>query len=301
MKLFRGITLLTLVLATTSACDFIKKLKGGGDEDAAAEGGVAAAEDAGAPETPPPAPGVAANEDDIARFPDETKMNDAAATVRRPYNVRDAPPAGAIVSGVNPGQGVTQVASRGPYVLITFDDAKQGKKLMGWVHKDAFVPQAVDAGIAEPKCAAGEIGLVVDNHGECGKACDKDGDCPTGQACKGSAAKYVKGKAGDSVQVCTVFHPHDAGTPAKDAGGAVTTVDAGATAVDAGGNKLAPQTVMIAPSQLGVCPDNAHLVKKDNKCHMKCPKNNICDPFKGTCGRCDGVAVCVAERNFCQN
>lgn len=299
MKLFRGISFLSLALVTVTACSFLKK----GGDDGGVEAGAAAAEEAGAAATPPPAAGAAANEDDIARFPDETKMNDAAATVRRPYNVRDAPPAGAVVAGVNPGQGVTQVASRGTYVLITFDDAKQAKKLMGWVHKDAFLPQAADAGIAEPKCAAGEIGLVVDNHGECGKACDKDGDCPTGQACHGSAAKYVKGKAGDSVQVCTVFHPHDAGAPAKDAGSAVTPVDAGAGAVDAGGSKLAPQTAMIAPSQLGVCPDNAALVKKDNKCHIKCPKAADCDKFtpKGFCGTCDGNRVCNAERGFCGN
>ena len=125
------------------------------------------------------------------------------------------------------------------------------------------------------------------------------------KTCHGSAAKFNKGKPGDSVQVCTVFHPHDAGaaTPKPDAGSPLTTVDAGAPpAADAGGggSKLAPQSVMIAPSQLGVCPDNAHLVKKDNKCHLKCPKPTDCDKFKPAfCGKCDGVAVCNAERNFC--
>jgi hypothetical protein len=300
MKLFRGISVLSLVLVTVSACSFLKK---GGGDDGGAEGGMAAADEAGAATTPPPAAGAAANEDDIARFPDEAKLPDVPATVRRPYNVRDAPPAGGIVAGVNPGQGVTTIATRGNYTLITFDDAKSGKKLMGWVHKDAFVPQTTDAGIVEPKCATGEIALISDNAGICGKPCDKDGDCPSGQACHGSAAKFVKGKAGDSVQICTAFHPHDAGAAKPDAGGAVTPVDAGGQVADAGGSKLQPQSVMIAPSQMGQCPDNAHLVKKDNKCHVKCPKAADCDKFAAPrfCGKCDGVAVCNAERNFCPN
>jgi hypothetical protein len=300
MKLFRGISVISLVIVTVSACSFLKK----GGDDGGAEGGLAAADEAGAATTPPPAAGAAANEDDIARFPDEAKLPDVPATVRRPYNVRDAPPAGGIVAGVNPGQGVTTMATRGNYTLITFDDARSGKKLMGWVHKDAFVPQIADAGIVEPKCAAGEIALISDNAGICGKACDKDADCPSGQACHGSAAKFNKGKAGDSVQVCTVFHPHDAGAGGAkpDAGSVVTTVDAGIPAADAG-SKLAPQTVVVAPSQMGACPDNAVLVKKDNKCHVKCPKAADCDKFnpKGFCGTCDGQRVCSPDRGFCGN
>jgi hypothetical protein len=303
MKLFRGISVLSLVLVTVSACSFLKK---GGGDDGGAEGGMAAADEAGAATTPPPAAGAAANEQDIARFPDETKMNDVAATVKRPYNVRDAPPAGAIVAGVNPGQGVTQMASRGNYVLIAFDDAKQGKKLMGWVHKDAFTPQAPDAGIADPKCTAPEVALVSDNTGFCGKPCAQDSECSPDkagqpQACHGSAAKWDKGKAStDTIKVCTVFHPHDAGAPAKDGGSIMQQRDGGGlTAADAGAGGLPLQTAMIAPPTDGKCPENAHLVKKDKQCHMRCPVNAICkDPAK-YCGKCDGVSVCNAERGFC--
>ena len=221
--------------------------------------------------------------------------------MKRPYNVRDAPPAGGIVAGVRPGQGVTQMASRGNYMLIAFDDAATSKKLMGWVHKDAFVPQVADAGITDPKCTvAGEVALVSDNTGICGKVCTQDSDCGSGLACHGSAAKWVAGKAGDAVKVCTVHQVHDAGAAKPDAG-VVTTVDAGAAAVDAGGSKLAPQTVMVAPSNMGVCPDNAALVKKDNKCHIKCPKASDCDKFnpKGFCGNCAGERVCSPDRGFC--
>jgi hypothetical protein len=298
MKLFRGLSALSLVVVTVTACSFLKK---GGGDDGGAEGGMAADDEAGAATTPPPAAGAAANENDIARFPDETKLADVAATVKRPYNVRDTPPAGGIVAGVNPGQGVTQVATRGNYTLITFDDAKQGQKLMGWVHKDAFAPQVADAGISDPKCTvAGETALVSDNTGFCGKVCTQRSDCATGYSCRGSAQKWDKGKAGDTVKVCVVFERTDAGTTATDAG-AVTTVDAATPAVDAGGNKLAPQSVIVAPSQMGACPDNAVLVKKDNKCHIKCPKAADCEKFKGFCGTCDGNRVCSPDRGFCAN
>lgn len=298
MKLLRGLSTLSLVVVTVSACNFLKK---GGGDDGGAEGGMAAADEAGAATTPPPAPGVASNEQDIARFPDETKLEDVAATVKRPYNVRDAPPAGGIVAGVRPGQGVTQVATRGNYTLITFDDAATSQKMMGWVHKDAFAPQPVDTGIADPKCTvAGETALVSDNTGICGKVCTQDSDCGTGLACHGSAAKWVAGKSGDAVKVCTVHHVPDAGAAKPDAG-VVTTVDAGVAVVDAGASKLAPQSVMVAPSNMGVCPDNAALVKKDNKCHIKCPKAADCEKFKGFCGNCDGNRVCSPDRGFCVN
>lgn len=299
MKLFRGLTVLSLILVTSSACDMLKKK---GADDGGAEGGMAAADEAGAATTPAPAAGAAANEDDIARFPDEAKLDNVAATVKRPYNVRDAPPAGAIVAGVNNGQGVSQVASRGSYFLITFDDAKQGKKLMGWVHKDAFLPMAVDAGLVEPKCAAGEVALYGDTP-FCGKVCDKETACPSGQACHGSAAKWNKGKAGEAVQVCTVY-AHDAGATPTDGGSKlVTTLDAGGltTAIDAGGGSGLPaQTALVQAPTNGKCADNAAMVKKDSKCHLKCPQASVCGS-KGFCGKCDGVAVCNEVRNFCGN
>lgn len=298
MKLFRGVTVLSLILAV-GACDLLKK-KGG--DDAGADGATAAAEDAGATPTPTPAAGLAANEDDIARFPDETKLDNVAATAKRQYNVRDAPPAGAIVAGLNNGQAVTQIASRQKYFLITFDDAKQGKKLMGWVHGDAFVPAAVDAGLVEPKCGTGEVALMGDTP-FCGKVCDKDGDCPSGQACKGSAAKWNKGKAGDSVTVCTVFHAHDAGAaPATDGGGLklVTTLDAGQTAIDAGAKTIPTPTTDIVPAVDGHCAPGFVIVKKDGKCHKLCPKPSDCRAAF-YCGKCDGQNTCNDVRNYCSN
>lgn len=308
MKLFRGVTVLSLILAAVpvlGACDLLKKKTG---DDAGADGATAAAEDAGAAPTPTPAAGLAANEDDIARFPDETKLENVAATAKRQYNVRDAPPAGAIVAGLSNGQAVTQIASRQKYFLITFDDAKQGKKLMGWVHGDAFLAAPAENTVVEPKCATGEVALMGDTP-FCGKICDKDADCPSGQACKGSAAKWNKGKAGDSVTVCTVFHAHDAGAapPAQDAGGGlklVTTLDAGQApvVVDAGGGAkpIPTPTTDIVPAVDGKCAPGFVVVKKDGKCHKLCPKPADCRAAF-FCGKCDGQNTCNDVRNFCPN
>lgn len=307
MKLFRAATLLALI-AAVPACDFIKQKLGKGDEDAAADAGVAETEtDASAATTPETPAELASNEDDIARFPDETKLENVAATAKRPYSVRDAPPAGAIVTTLAVGQNVTQIAQRQKYFLITLDDPKTSKKLMGWIHGDAFVPAAVDAGsVPEPKCAAGEVALFGDTP-FCGKVCDKDGDCPSGQACKGSAAKWNKGKSGDSVTVCTVFNAHDAGAPAADAGGGglklVTTLDAGTTALDAGGggSKTTPiptPTTDIVPAVDGKCAPGFVVVKKDGKCHKLCPKPADCRAAF-YCGKCDGQNTCNDVRNFC--
>ncbi len=305
MKIFRGVTVLSLILSV-SACDFIKQKLGKGEaEEAGADAATATAEDAGAAPAPTPAAGLAANEDDIARFPDETKLENVAATAKRQYNVRDAPPAGALVAGLAPGQAVTQIASRQKYFLITFDDAKQGKKLMGWVHGDAFLAAPAENTAIEPKCAAGETALMGDSA-FCGKVCAKDADCPSGQACKGSAAKWNKGKAGDSVTVCTVFAVHDAGAPAAaDAGGGglklVTTLDAGQpAAIDAGAKPIPTPTTDIVPAVDGKCAPGFVVVKKDGKCHKLCPKPADCRAAF-YCGKCDGQNTCNDVRNFCPN
>ena len=286
MKLFRTASVLSLLLAV-AACDMLKK-KGA---DAGDEGGATGANsaDTDAATTPPPSAGTAANVDDVARFPDETKINDVNATIKRGFNVRDSPPAGHLVAGVSPGQTVTEQASRGKYFLIVFDDAKSGKKLMGWVHADAFSAAPPDAGVLT--CTNGEIPLQGDVQ-FCGKVCSADGDCPAGQACKGSAAKLKDGKAGDSVQVCTVYATPDAGSKL------LTTVDAGQTAIDAGGGNLPTPTTDIVPAVNGKCPANFVLVRKDLKCHKMCPKNSDCRPgFR--CGKCEGNQVCNDQPNFC--
>jgi len=278
------------MLAGILACELLKKTPDAGDPDAAAVTTVVA--DTGASPPPPPA-ALAVNEGDIARFPDEQKLDNVPATVQRFYNVRDAPPAGKIVGTVTKGATVAQIAKRGWYFLILFD-APAGKT-MGWVNAEAF-SAIVDAGIPEPKCVAPEVALISDT-GFCGRVCDKDADCPSGQACKGTANKWkAGGKAGDGVQVCTVFAPHpvDAGHPLV-----VVVIDSGPpTAIDAGKPVLpAPTSDIVAPTA-GQCPPLYVTVSKDGQCHRSCPKPSDCRAgFR--CGVCDGRPTCNNGPNFC--
>lgn len=253
MNLFRGTGLvgvvsMTLALGGLVGCEALKnKLKGvedaGVDAETTAEVPDAGASAPTAPTAPTAPAALADNEDDIGRFPDETKL-DAAATVLRTFTVRDAPPAGTVVATVSPGQAVKQIASRGKYFVITFDDAKAGKKLMGWVHADAFTaPAATATPLVDPKCTAPEIALVGDNTAFCAKTCEKDADCAgktPAQTCSGSAAKFDKGKAGAAVKVCSIHkESKDAGAPASTDAGATTPIPT-PSPLDAGGGFKLP-------------------------------------------------------------
>ena len=304
--LFRGTTALVLVMLVASCGRLFNK----GGDDAGAE---AAATAEVAPDAEAPAPGpaaIASNEGDVARFPDETKLADVATKIVQAYNVREAPPAGTLVTNLARGTAVTQIASRGQYFLIVFDKpGEAGTKLMGWVHRNAFSAVVQDAGPLV--CATGEVALFGDTP-FCGKLCSADRDCPGGQACKGSGAKLMpNGKAGDNVTVCTVFHPHDAGAPPpppppKDAG--TKPVDSGAGPVDSGTKPPpppGPANDVVAASG-GACPADFVLVAKTNKCHRPCPKGPTGGECKNTpafCIKCDKdeKKVCAESQTQCRN
>jgi hypothetical protein len=297
--LVRGAGALTFVMLVASCSGLLKKK----DEDAGADAAVVTevAPEAAAPVPAPAA--LATNEDDIARFPDETKI-EKTDTLKRSYNVREAPPAGAIVAALTKGTSVTQIATRPPHFLVVFDNPKApGTKLMGWVHKDAFSAVVQDAGPLV--CPTGEIALFGDTP-FCGKLCSADKDCPTTQACKGQANKLLPtGKAGDGVTVCTAFHPHDGGAPAPapkvDAGAAP---DAGkAAAPDAGKTEPSPAADVVAATN-GTCPGNFVLVKKTGKCHRPCTTaaaGTECKNSPHFCIRCDGdKKVCATDKDQCK-
>lgn len=276
-----------------------------------------------------PAPAaLATNEGDIARFPDETKLADVAATLQQSFNVREAPPSGVIILGLAKGTAVTQIASREKSILVVFDNPKApGTKLMGWIHRDAFSAVVADAGA--PTCAKGEIPIFSDTR-TCGKPCSADSDCPSGQACKGSANKILpSGKAGDGVTVCTIFHPHDAGAPPPavvdagkpavvdagkpvDAGGPAPVVDAGKPAVvDAGKppTPTGPAADVVAPGAGGKCPDSFVLVAKTGKCHRSCATGKdlperlkSCRNANPLCIKCDKDQkfVCAESQTQCR-
>lgn len=320
----RGSTVLVLVMLVVSCSGLLKK--------------KAPEEDAGTPETsvvaeladaaPAPLPSaLAQNEGDIARFPDETKIADELATLQRSYNVREAPPAGVVIVGLNKGTSVTKIASRDRFFLILFEDAKAlGTTLMGWIHRDAFSVVIQDAGPLV--CPKGEIALFGDSP-ICGKVCRDDKDCPSGQACKGSASKLPpNGKAGGGVTVCTIFHPHDAGAPTPDAGSHVDAgmppVDAGKApadagkAIDAGPRADAGPTPSSAPAgptsdvvapMAGKCPANFVLVRRTNKCHRSCAIGDTqparlknCSNAHPFCIKCDKDEknVCAESQHQCK-
>ncbi len=310
MRTLSRITTGLAVMMFVVSCSSLLKKKGddaGVGEAGAEEAGAATTEPAADADLAPTPEALASNEGDVARFPDEAKLADVSATLLRTYNVREAPPNGELIVGLNKGTAVTQIASRDKYFLITFDDPRApGTKLMGWVHRDAFSAVVQDAGPLT--CPTGEIALFGDTP-FCGKLCSQDTDCPTGQACKGSANKLTAGKAGEPVQVCTVFHPHDAGAPSTPDAGLrrFGKSDAGAATVDAGGGNSPadPGKDTVAPTN-GQCPANFVLVKKTAKCHRKCTNAAAaagqCKNKPYYCIKCDNdsLVVCGESQTQCK-
>jgi hypothetical protein len=291
------------------SCNGLLKKKG--DEDAAADA-APVAEVVDATAAPPAAPALATNEGDVARFPDETKLADVVAATKRDFNVREAPPAGVVIAPLAKGTNVTQIAKRGQFFLILWDNpAAPGTKLMGWVQEGAFTATPPkDAGALT--CGTGEIPLAGDTP-FCGKVCQADAECPSGQACKGQANKLLaNGKAGDGVTVCTVFRPHDAGAPSVTDAGLKLILpplnkDAGAAKPDAAAPPAPadPGTDTVAPTN-GACPANFVLVDKTKKCHRLCTtatdKTECKSRPKWFCIKCDKETkkVCGESQDQCK-
>ncbi|MBX3186677.1 MAG: hypothetical protein KF819_06665 [Labilithrix sp.] len=292
---FRGISAVVLCLLLVS-CGLLKKK--GDDADAEADAEVTAEIDA----APPPAEGpVAANEADIARFPDETKLDNVAATIKRFTNVREQPLAGKVVSTLNPGVTVTEIAQRPGNFLIVFDSPKEpGKKLMGWVTADAFTA-VVDAG-KTITCTAPDVVLVSDNVLFCGRTCGTDGVCPPGLACKGSATVVTNGKPSNvATTVCVasaVATPTDAGTT-----NVALRVDAGATPATPATTTTPAPAPFVCPSDVcppppGGCP--ADFVLGNGQCHRRCKgagKGNC--PAAPFCSKCSGIGACSRTKDGC--
>ncbi len=286
-----ALSLVSLALgAATAGCGFLKK----GSAEAGVEQEAAVVETVDA--APPPSAGpVASNEDDVARFPDEKKIENAATTVQRLTNVRDIPNIGKVSATLNKGGTVTQIAQRDKFFLVVFENPKDQKRLMGWVNQDSFTAApAADAGIKALTCTAPEVPLTSDGP-FCGKVCAADTDCPTGQACKGAANKFTNNKVGDAVTVCTVFT-----APVK--------------AVDGGAGKLGLSTpVFVPPVPVvipipnadvsepggGKCPVGFSLVAKDNKCHKNCVIGQ-CRKETTFCIKCGTAQVCSGNRELCK-
>ena len=288
-RAFRTSSVLLIVsLAGMVGCGLLKK-KGADAEDAAAEAAVAEAVDA-AP-APVAAP-IAANVDDVARFPDEKPIDNVAATIlRNGTNVREIPSVGKVVATLAKGGTVTQLASRGTAILVVFENPKDQKKLMGWVGQEAFTAPA-DAGIKVLTCAAPDVALISDTP-FCGRTCINDVDCPGGQACKGHANKFTNAKFGDAVGVCTVFNAGGGPVAAVTTGGAVTPPPPPPP------NAIPIPNTDISDAVAGKCPVGFTLVSKDLKCHKICSVGQ-CRVATRFCTPCNGTNVCASSLSFCK-
>jgi hypothetical protein len=258
----RGIRLISVVslvglIPLVMGCGLLKK-KGDDAADAAAEAAVAeVAEAAAAPAAAP----AAANENDVSRFPDEKKLENVSATLLRPTNVREIPGIGKVVASLTKGGTVTEIAQRSTFFLVVFTNPADQKSLMGWISQDSFAaPVAITA---KPlACTLPESPLMSDAP-FCGKICVNDVDCPSGQACKGHANKFVNAKLGDAVGVCTIFTPPTAAVVATAA------AIGGPRAIPIGPLAAQPASVgVVAPGRLGACPVDFAVM--NGQCHRKC-------------------------------
>lgn len=138
---------------------------------------ASAAPSASAPKAP-----TVANESDVARFPDEKKLDEEAVLQWSSSKVRKKPQGDPVVS-LAKGTSVTKIAERQGFFLITFADPKDAsKRLEGWVYKDAFnaeVPLESEP-LAGNKCPAGAVfreDAATGKH--CNRACASDAQCGT--------------------------------------------------------------------------------------------------------------------------
>lgn len=266
-SLFRDLFILSSTIALAS-CGLLGKK---GDADAGADAAVADTTTDAAAATPATTTGpLAVNENDVARFPDETKLADVAATVKRFANLRESPGNGKVITSLNNGAAVTEIAQRQSFFLVTTDVG--GQKKMGWLTADAFQP-VVDAGLKVPVCTNPEVPLMGDQP-FCGKTCGGDVDCPAGQACKGTAQRFSGNTLlPGTVAVCTVVN--------RPQGQSSFTIDSGAPTP----TPTAVQADVVNPP----CPLGFTLLK-DKRCHKQCVASvKSCQFF---CLKCEGAQVC---------
>ena len=167
-----------------------------GDDGAVADVGDAA--------PPAPAPPVAKNSAEVARFPAEKPIADDDAKTLDIAQARTGPKSGNNVAMVKAGSDPFKIAEFQDCFLVTFPDPKDAAStLMGWIPKAAFTTVLVhdvhDAGpkdassdaagvVAPVKCPAGQetVVNVVGAAGVCRRKCTADKDCknPAPSACQ---------------------------------------------------------------------------------------------------------------------
>jgi hypothetical protein len=187
--------------------------------DAADAAGAAAPEAGEAP-----ALAAASNAAEVARFGDETRVDNEPAKLEVPSAPRKSPPLGELVAQLKRGSDVIKVAKHEGFVLVTFASPKTGSDtLMGWVPESAFVKQPFVPAHCKTAADCPKPDTCVNVGGDAGLKCERpcngEGDdkvCLAGQVCRG------EGAIGDA------FQPFCIAAPKKDAGAAA------AKATDAG-------------------------------------------------------------------
>ena len=265
-------------ISSIAACDFLKKKDADAGAAATADDAAAAAATDAAATTPAATTGTGAtNENDVARFPDETALASVAATTKRFAFLRESPGNGKVVLSLNAGQAVTELAQRQNFFLVTVDSG--GAKKLGWLSADAFTAPVVDAGLHPPTCTAPEVPLMGDAP-FCGKVCGGDVDCPGGQACKGTAQRFsATTLLPGTVAVCTVV-----GKPA--------TPIATATVAPVTPPPLSQSPDITPPP----CGPGFTLLQHDKQCHRVCALNVGLKACKLFCIRCENQTVCSNTR-----
>lgn len=295
-------TLAALSLLGMVGCGLLKK---SGDD------GADAGTDAKAVDVPTPAApsALAANADNVTRFPDETTSARASATLQRKTNVREIPVVGRLVATLAKGAAVSSIAQRGAAVLVTFEDPQDHKTLMGWIGEESFTPAPAASKVAAkvPICATPEVSVMGDGP-FCGRVCTSDSSCPAGQACRGAANTFSNGVVGSVVTLCTTFTPRRvaAGAPVAGTGGAALVAPSAPAAAPVAPPPASPSAtppapianVTTAPDGRPFCRDSESgsacvtLPKTDRvngmECHAdrNCRSQNCCRAQAGGKARC---------------
>jgi hypothetical protein len=213
-----------MTLAVAAGCFKKKGQAADASADATAEADAAAA-----------AAPTAANANEVARFGDETRVDNEAAKLEIPAAPRKSPPLGEIVAPLKKGTDVTKVAKHEGFSLVTFANPKNASEtLMGWVPDSAFAkPPPLPAHCkSNADCPKPQACVNVGGSAghKCEVVCAGEGDdkaCPSGQVCRG------EGAIGDA------FQPFCIAAPKKDGG-----ADTGAPSAAAGDAGGAPRRIL---------------------------------------------------------
>jgi hypothetical protein len=132
----------------------------------------------------------AVNASSVWRYEDESRLTQSTSKLRdAPTVARTAPYSEEVVAVVSNGAAVTEIAREGDWYLVLFNDPRDihsGKRMAGWIYKDAILGPAADIAGTSPvnNCHSGEVHVLADNT--CRLACAHDTDCATtGGVCDG--------------------------------------------------------------------------------------------------------------------